>query len=362
VAWVPAALAAFVGFSTLIILHELGHFAAAKAVGMRVEKFSLFFGPMLVKWRRGDTVYGIGPIPLGGYVKISGMNPREELPPEVARRAYFAQPVWKRLVVIGAGPFMSLLTAFALFWGIYSLHGVAHATSKVEQVARNTPASGKLLPGDRLIAVDGRRGDFATLREAINRHRCAGTPRPNCTAATPARLTIVRHGRRLTVAIAPRYDAAQKRMLLGFSPAAVVKREGVLQGAGDAVTTGWTITRETVTAVGGVFFSAEKRKQVNSFVGAYEVTRQQFEFSIVQALFLLGVISLSLGVINLFPFLPLDGGHIFWAIAEKLRGRAIAFSVMERASAVGIVLVMFVFIVGFTNDIGRLTGRGFGVP
>ena len=112
--WVPAALAAFLGFSALIMLHELGHFTAAKAVGMRVEKFSLFFGPMLVKVRRGETVYGVGPIPLGGYVKISGMNPHETLPPEVASRAYFRQPVWKRLVVIGAGPAMSLLVAFVL--------------------------------------------------------------------------------------------------------------------------------------------------------------------------------------------------------------------------------------------------------
>jgi regulator of sigma E protease len=360
--WLPAALAAFVGFSALIILHELGHFAAAKAVGMRVEKFSLFFGPMLVKWRRGDTVYGIGPIPLGGYVKISGMNPREELPPEVARRAYFAQPVWKRLVVIGAGPFMSLLTAFVIFWGIFCLHGVSRATPIVDQVARSAPATGKLRPGDRIVAVDGRRGSFTTLRDLINKHRCAGPLRPNCRAATPARVTIVRHGRELTFAIAPRYDPTSKRMLLGFSPRGRIVHEGPLEGANDAVSTGWTITRETVTAVGGVFFSAAKRKQVNSFVGAYEVTRQQFQFSTVQALFLLGVISLSLGVINLFPFLPLDGGHIFWAVAEKLRGRAIPFSVMERASAVGIVLVLFVFLVGFTNDINRLTGRGFGVP
>src|SRR6059058_3943861 len=125
------------------MLHELGHFAAAKAVGMRVEKFSLFFGPMLVKVRLGETVYGIGPIPAGGYVKISGMNPHEELPPEVAKRAYFAQPVWKRLVVIGAGPFMSLLTAFALLWGLYTIHGTYQPTSVVDRVARKAPATGK---------------------------------------------------------------------------------------------------------------------------------------------------------------------------------------------------------------------------
>src|SRR3954451_8619954 len=122
---------AFLGIVSLIMLHELGHFAAAKAVGMRVEKFSLFFGRMLVKVRRGETAYGIGPIPLGGYVKISGMNPREELPPEVAHRAFFRQPVWKRVVVIGAGPAASILTAFALMWGLLALHGTYEATSTI---------------------------------------------------------------------------------------------------------------------------------------------------------------------------------------------------------------------------------------
>src|SRR5579859_4780162 len=114
---------AFLGFAALIILHEAGHFVAAKAVGMRVERFSLFFGPMLVKVRRGETEYGIGPLPLGGYVKITGMSPREEIPPEVLPRAYYNQPVWKRIVVILAGPFVNLLIAFFLIVGIVLSQG-----------------------------------------------------------------------------------------------------------------------------------------------------------------------------------------------------------------------------------------------
>ena len=98
----------FLGFSLLIILHEAGHFFAAKATGMRVERFFLFFGPKLVSVKRGETEYGIAAIPLGGYVKITGMNPEEELPPEVEHRAYYRQPVWKRIVVIGAGPAVNI--------------------------------------------------------------------------------------------------------------------------------------------------------------------------------------------------------------------------------------------------------------
>ena len=104
-------LLAFLGFAALIILHELGHFAAAKAVGMRVERFALFFPPLLGRVRRGETEYAIGAIPLGGYVKITGMNPAEEIPPEVAHRAYYRQPVWKRIVVIAAGPAVNIVLA-----------------------------------------------------------------------------------------------------------------------------------------------------------------------------------------------------------------------------------------------------------
>ena len=106
------------GFAALIILHEFGHFTAAKAVGMRVERFFLFFPPAIAKFRRGETEYGIGAIPLGGFVKITGMNPEEKLPEEVAPRAYYRMPVWKRIVVIAAGPAMNLLIAFVLLFGL----------------------------------------------------------------------------------------------------------------------------------------------------------------------------------------------------------------------------------------------------
>jgi regulator of sigma E protease len=350
-------LLAFVGFAALIILHEAGHFTAAKAVGMRVEKFSLFFGPMLVKWRRGETVYGVGAIPLGGYVRITGMNPREELPPEIAARGYFRQPVWKRVVVIAAGPAVNLVIAFLLMWAIFAIHGSNEATKRVDQVAAGAPATGKLKAGDTLVAVDGRRGPYEDLRDQINTHKCAGPQTANCAAATPLRLTVERNGEPVTLVIRPRYDTGQKRMLLGFRPGL----KHVQGGAGTAVSTMWEITSKSVTAIVGIFFDSQQRKEVSGVVGSYEATRQSFEFSTTQALFLLAAISLSLAIVNLFPFLPLDGGHIFWAVAEKLRGRAIPFSVMERASVVGIALVLFIFVVGFTNDIGRLTGEGFNV-
>ena len=359
--WVLPAFAAFAGFSLLIMLHELGHFAAAKWTGMRVEGFSLFFGPALWSVQRGDTLYAIRSIPLGGYVKITGMNPREELAPEVAPRAYFRQPVWKRLVTIGAGPFMSLLTAFVLLWGIFAINGTYEATPVVDQVAQKAPATGKLQAGDRIVAVDGVRGSFDDLRRQIGTHRCAGTQTAGCDATTPARVTVERGGRTVAVSVRPKYDPTAQRMLLGFAPQTVRDRQGPIEASGTSISTMWEVTTKTLDTFAGIFTDAQKRKEVNSVVGAYETTRKSFEFSTAQALFLLGVISLSLGIINLFPFLPLDGGHIFWALAEKVRGRAIPFSVMERASVLGFLLVIFVFLIGLTNDVDRLTGEGFNV-
>src|SRR5262245_29953441 len=115
----------FLGFCFLIVLHEAGHFAAAKATGMRVERFFLFFGPTIWSFKRGETEYGVKAIPLGGYVKISGMNPDEELPPEVEHRAYHRQTVWKRIVVVAAGPAVNIALAFLIFLGAYFFYAQA---------------------------------------------------------------------------------------------------------------------------------------------------------------------------------------------------------------------------------------------
>jgi regulator of sigma E protease len=352
------------GFMALIVLHELGHFLAAKAVGMRVERFSLFFGPMLVKITRGETEYGIGPIPLGGYVKITGMNPLETIPPEVAHRAYYRQPVWKRIVVISAGPAMNLLLAFAIFFAIYHWHGENPIpTTTIAAVAKGEPATGVLRPGDRVVAVDGKSGSIATLTALIASHRCAGAQVSGCRAAHPARITVLRAGRRLTFTITPRYDTTNKppRPRVGFSFGERLTTMGVAGAANQSVSDMWRATSLTVSRFSEIFTSSKARKQIHTVVGISDEISQEFSFSTAAALYLLGLISLSLAIINLFPFLPLDGGHIFWALAEKVRGRAIPFAVMERASFVGIALVLFIVAIGFSNDIHTFTNGGFHV-
>jgi regulator of sigma E protease len=352
---------AFAGFALLIILHEAGHFAAAKAVGMRVERFALFFPPLLFKVKRGETEYGIGAIPLGGYVRITGMNPHEEIPEEHAHRAYFRQPVWKRIVVIAAGPFVNVVIALLIFTGLFALKGTFETVNKVAPGNLKPPALGALQPGDRILGVDGQRGGVEALRDGVQTHRCAGAQRTGCVAETPARLLIERDGQQRTLSLRPRYDASVKRMLIGFTFDGHFVKQPVGESISLAATRSWVISRETVQAIVRIFYSEKARKGVSGVVGSYEVTRESFNFDTVQALLVLGIISLSLAVINLFPFLPLDGGHIFWAVAEKIRGRPIAFSVIERASAIGFLLVIMLFVIGLSNDIGRLRGEGFGV-
>jgi regulator of sigma E protease len=352
-------LLAFAGFAFLIIAHEAGHMVAAKAVGMRVERFFLFFPPKLWSVKRGETEYGIGAIPLGGFVKITGMNPDEELPPEVAPRGYYHQPVWKRIVVIGAGPAVNIVLAFLILWVLIWANGVGEPTNRIERI-NAPPALGVLALGDRIVEVDGVRGDFETLKARIASHRCAGEEVDGCVATTPATITVSQGGEERTEQLRPVYDADQGDMLVGFSVGSVPRPVGPVEAAGVSVSELWFFTTKTVETIAGVF-EADKRDDISGVVGSYEVTRQTIELSFERAVYLLAIISLSLGVINLFPFLPLDGGHIFWALAEKVRGRAIPFSVMERAGFIGFVLVIALFMIGLTNDVGRLTGDGFGV-
>jgi regulator of sigma E protease len=356
---------AFLGFIALIILHEAGHFTAAKAVGMRVERFSLFFGPLLLKFRRGETEYGVGPIPLGGYVKITGMNPEEELPDEVRPRAYYNQPVWKRVVVIGAGPLVNIVLAFVIVWALLMIYGQTTIlpTNQVAQIQKKSAAAAVLRPGDRLISANGVSGSVERIRNQIDSTHCAGPPKNGCVATQPVRIVVRRDGELVSLSARPRYDASLKRMLLGFDFGTKNGPQyypGATHGVSIAGSYLATVAGDTVSAVARVF-EPQERKQLGGVVGGYTVTEESFAKSPERALEVLALISLSLGVINLFPFLPLDGGHIFWAVAEKVRGKRIPFAVMERAGMVGFVLIIALFFIGLSNDISKLSSGGFNI-
>ncbi len=362
-------LLALTGFAALIILHEFGHFAAAKAVGMRVERFALFFPPLLFKVRRGETEYGIGAIPLGGYVKISGMNSQEleGMDESVRHRAYYLQAPWKRVVVILAGPMVNVVLAFLIFWALLlsGSHGAAVSlntvvpSTTISQVDSAQPATGVLRAGDTIVSADGVRGSLTQLANQIASHACAGKPTAGCSAAAPVRVTVQRAGRPLTFALTPRYDAQAERMRVGFVFGDRVPSIGPLGAARISLDRMWSITRQTLTGLVQAIYSPAVRHQITSVVGLTTVTHQAFAFDASRAFVLLGFISLALAIINLLPFLPLDGGHILWSVAEKVRGRRISMMAMARYSSVGVLLLVFLVFNGISNDITKLTGPGF---
>ena len=401
-------LLAFAGFAALIILHEFGHFVAAKRTGMRVERFFLFFPPKLWSVKRGETEYGVGAIPLGGFVKITGMNPddleprrRDEdaeegqtpndlltkiegagqdeeddrlpdgrLKPEIAARAYYSQPVWKRIVVIAAGPAMNLLIAFLILFALaFETEEISGPGLEIEALTTESPAEGKLMEGDRVVSIDGLKlsnldGDERAdrFREQIGTHTCTGgATTEGCEANTPVRVVVERNGSRVPVAVTPRYDPEQEQVLMGvaFDPTDITPVDRSVGGAAVwSVDRMWFVTRETVLTLAQLF-DPDKREEVSGIVGGYETTRQAIDFDAQTAFTVIALISLSLAIINLFPFLPLDGGHIFWSVVEKTRGRRVSFETMERSGAIGFVLILFLFFIGLSNDIDRLTGDGF---
>jgi regulator of sigma E protease len=232
----------------------------------------------------------------------------------------------------------------------------------VGPIEKGYPAAKVLKEGDKLIAVDGVRGDAVKLSPQISKHKCPEKPpTKGCVATSPATLLVDRGGRRITIEAKPIYDPVAERTRLGFGYAPG-PRETL--SAGSAVTESfdsfWFITKQTVSLPARVF-NSEKRKEISGIVGSYEVTRQTILTDVAEVVGILAIISLSLAIVNLFPFLPLDGGHIFWALVEKVRGRPVPLYVMERSGVFGFLLVIGLFMIGLTNDIDRLSGEGFQV-
>jgi regulator of sigma E protease len=399
------------GLAFLILIHEAGHFFTARAVGMRPRRFYVFFPPALFKTTRNGIEYGIGSIPLGGYVKIPGMHrpaggdldssfgrateespwlarsvgtvrerlergdlagAREALPElrtaleradlsEPARRtaekglteiddglsndAYWRAPVWKRIAVIFAGPFTNLVFAVALLAVVFSTGVVAGATREVDTVSSGTPAAEiGLRPGDVIVAVDGvETNRFEAVSDAIRGSE-----------GRPITVTVLRDGDRVELGPA-RAEQIDGRYRIGFVPAPFYRS----YSPGGAIVESFKQTGEVTVLIGkslGGIVTGETRDEVSSAVGIVEQSSQVVEAGFRYYLGVLALISLSLALLNLLPLLPLDGGHIAFSIAEKIRGRAIPREAYERASMVGIAVVLLLFFIGLSNDIDRLRG------
>jgi len=366
--WVIAVL----GIIGLILIHEFGHFLVAKATGMRVERFSIFFPPKIIGIKRGETEYMIGAIPAGGYVKITGMNPEEiaGLDPEVARRAYYNQAPWKRILVILAGPSMNLLVAFLAFFivlvagntdGTYTLSRLnpsiptVTGNTTVGGFQKGSPAAGVFRLGDQIVSVGGQKATYNLVRAATERDTCPGTPVANCQGHSPINLEVLRHGRVIPLSITPRYDTSSKRMLFGFLSGATPKHYTLLSAVPTTIHEMSDTTSSLISGLAHALTSSKARKGVSSIVEVTVVTKKAVAGGWGYAFIIFGFVSLTLAIINLFPFLPLDGGHIAWAAAEHVLRRRVSVITMYRYSLIGIFALVFLVLNGFLNDISRLT-------
>jgi regulator of sigma E protease len=405
-------LVAILGLALLILIHEAGHFFTARGVGMRPRKFYIGFPPALLKTTRNGIEYGLGVIPFGGYVKIPGMHrpapsdldvhfgpalyeePRlmgdverakrlvaqgafeearaalatlqqalahasispkarraadrglEELGDALGPDAYWRQRTWKRLAVIAAGPGTNLLFAVVLLAAVYMLGIPSDASRKVGDVIPGSPAAAAgLHAGDRIIGVNRvAAADFSDVRDAI---RDSG--------GRPLMLSVWRNGqyKELTPV---RPKKTQGVYTLGFHPAAIrYKHYNPARALVLSVQDTWLVTKAMGTWLGHIA-SGSGRKDVSTPVGIVQQSSKAVQLGYREYLQVLAIISLSLALLNLLPLLPLDGGHMAFSIVEGVRGRAVGRAVYERVSAVGIALVLLLFFVGLSNDIGNIRG------
>ena len=395
-----------VGLGFLIFIHELGHFSASLALGMRPRKFYIGFPPAIVRRTRKGIEYGIGMIPLGGFVKIPGMHRpaaadvdqalgravegapelagaadrlrralaagdhdaarqalvgftaaaaestlSEQLEREVEKGvadigdalgpdAYWRAATWRRVLVIFAGPAANILFAIVLFAALYMTSG-GKATTTVEGVRADTAAAAiGLASGDRIVSINGTPMTGALIPRTIGE-----------SDGKPLTVVVLRNGTRIT--LGPRSaDKDGGVYRLGF----LLAGEGLPPptAARESLVTTGRVSQEIFTSLGRLV-TGEGRKDISSPVGIVRGSSDAAKQSTNSFLWVLGLISLSIALLNLLPFLPLDGGHIVFAIVEGISGRTVSRGIYERVSIVGIGLVLLLFVIGLTNDIGRLS-------
>ena len=397
---------AILGLALLVLVHEAGHFFTAIVVGMRPRKFYVGFPPALVKVTRRGIEYGLGAIPLGGYVRIPGMHrpapgdvdvhfaPARAERPELtvplerlkraltegdmhaarnelagltkliqlaklspgARRAserglrdlddglgpdaYWRQRTWKRIAVIAAGPLTNVVFALVLFTALFLVAG-GPATPKVQSIRDDFPAATMgLESGDEIVAIGNTRVTPDTVATAINRSR-----------GRPVTVTIVRDDQVLQLGPARPKRDTDGAYRLGF----VLDRGGLSlpTAAWRSVRLTGLVTKQIGESLGRLV-TGSGRDQLASPVGIVQGSSSALDEGTERFFWVLGLLSLSLALLNLLPLLPLDGGHITFSIIEGIRGRAVGREVYERVSAVGLALVLLLFFVGLSNDIGRL--------
>jgi regulator of sigma E protease len=340
-----AIVAAILAVSLLIVVHEAGHFLAARAFGMRVERFSVGFGPVVLAFRRGGTEFAISALPLGGYVKIAGMGPGEG--DGSGDRGLFAnQAAWRRFLVILAGPTMNYLTAALVAWGLLATLGLRapDPSARVGALVPGMPAEAAgLRPGDRIASVAGTPvGTWEALVRELQRH-----------PGQPIVLEVLRDGEPLALGLTPRDDGGVGRV--GFGPAALVVRKGPGAALVEAVRRTNANAALQLGAFGSIF---SRRQPVEGPVGIARGLVRGAREGIEPFLSLVWTISVALAILNLLPVPALDGGRLVFLGYEIVTRRRVNERVEGMLHFAGfLLLVGLILAVTVFGDLPRLFGR-----
>ena len=341
-------LIALLGLIFLIVIHELGHMLTAKALGVRVPEFAVGFGPPLIKKKFGKTVYSFRIILLGGFAKMAGMGDGAEGPD-----TFHAKPAWRRALIILAGPAANAVAAVLILACVYMFQGVVTDVKPVVSAVEpgSTAQEVGIRPGDRIVKLDGSpvNGWDGFQRQMVDRE-----------PGEEVSVTVVRDGSRRTFEGELGADPLDKQQaLLGVKPKLETTTYGPVKSLGLALQRCGEITVKTGQFVGQLA-TGEKDlyENVSGPVGITSVGST----AVSQGFFLplLALISLQLALFNLLPILPLDGGHLFFIAAEKVLGRPVSEQTMGKFAALGVVLVLALFVFATYADLSKLfTGQPF---